>query len=178
MAGQDLAVECNVGLGSRDSASLRVESCVQATVSMLSDHLWTTSYLTEQPPRIILMSSPEASDHSHSSEEDWQWLYSDGPTITEDRPRSTPRSLRGNIRQPKRRIVGACAGSESYYRGDCVLLRAEGSSQCWVAIIQDFTVDDEGRKAAEFVWFSNEKEVMNRAKKRTDALPVCGYICS
>lgn len=124
------------------------------------------------------MSSPEGSDYSHSSEEEWQWLYSDGPKIADDRPRSTPRSLRENIRQPKRSIVGACAGSESYCRGDCVLLRAEGSSQCWVAIIQDFTIDDEGRKAAEFVWFSNEKEVVNRAKKRTDALPVCGYICS
>ena len=121
------------------------------------------------------MSSPGVSDYSHSSEEEWQWLYSDGLTIADERCRSTPRSLRENIRQPKRSIVGACAGPESYYRGDCVLLRAEGSSQCWVAIIQDFTIDDEGRKAAEFVWFSNEKEVMNREKKRSDALPVCGH---
>lgn len=118
------------------------------------------------------MSSPGASDYSDASEEDWHWLYSDGPTANDDRPRATPRSLREKIRRSKRSIVGACVGTESYYRGDCVLLRAEGSSQCWVAIIQDFTVDDEGRKAAEFVWFSNEKEVVNRAKKRTDALPV------
>ena len=120
------------------------------------------------------MSSPEnsVSGHSDASEEDWHWLYSDGAETNDDRPRATPRSLREKIRQPKRSIVGACVGTDSYHRGDCVLLRAEGSSQCWVAIIQDFTVDDEGKKAAEFVWFSNEKEVVNKAKKRTDALPV------
>lgn len=120
------------------------------------------------------MSSPELSDHSESTEEEWHWLYSDGPSTNEARSRSTPRSLRENIRQPKRTVVGARVGSASYYRGDCVLLRAEGSSQCWVAIIQDFTIDDEGRKAAEFVWFSNEKEVVNKAKKRMDSLPVGG----
>lgn len=117
------------------------------------------------------MSSPELSS-SDTSEEEWQWLYSDEPATNEDGPRSTPRSLRSKARRTNRSIAGACVGSETYRKGDCVLLRAEGSSQCWVAIIQEFTIDEEGRKAAEFVWFSNEKEVVNRAKKRTDALPV------
>lgn len=121
------------------------------------------------------MSSPELSNYD-ASEEEWQWLYSDEPAINEDGPRSTPRSLRSKARRTNRSIVGACVGSETYHKGDCVLLRAEGSSQCWVAIIQEFTIDEEDRKAAEFVWFSNEKEVVNRAKKRTDALPVCSLL--
>src|SRR5690606_14392119 len=121
------------------------------------------------------MSSPEPSN-SNTSEEEWQWLYSDEPTTHDDGSRSTPRSLRTKVRRTNRSIIGACVGSETYHKGDCVLLRAEGSSQCWVAIIKEFTIDEEGRKAAEFVWFSNEKEVVNRAKKRTDALPVRSLI--
>ncbi|SPN97833.1 related to origin recognition protein Orc1p [Cephalotrichum gorgonifer] len=122
------------------------------------------------------MSSPEPSNLSDASEgEQWRWLYSDDVPTNDERPRSTPRPLRKG-RQASRTIIGACAGSESYYRGDCVLLRAEGSNQCWVAIIQSFTTDEDGMKAAEFVWFSNEKEVMNKAKKRTDALPNEIYI--
>jgi hypothetical protein len=118
------------------------------------------------------MSSPN-SVASDASEEDWQWIYSNEEDTEEDTHPPTSRPLRQRKRTAKRVIRGARAGDESYYLGDCVLLRAEGSSQYWVAIIQEFLVDDEGRKAALFVWFSNQKEVMNSTRKRTDALPVC-----
>lgn len=123
------------------------------------------------------MSPSKPLETSDISEEEWDWLYLDSPTPNDSKHGSIPQSQRESRRQPTRTVVGARLGLETYYRGDCVLLRAEGSNQCWVAIIQDFTIDDEGRKAAEFVWFSNEKEIANKAKKRMDALPVGCLAC-
>ena len=57
--------------------------------------------------------------------------------------------------------------------GDTVLLKAEGSKEAWVGIICDFQEDEEeGEKTANFMWFSGEKEIRNKQKKRMDALPV------
>ena len=69
-------------------------------------------------------------------------------------------------------IVGACMGDFSCSLGDCVLLKAEGSKEAWVGLICDF-LDNDVEKAANFMWFSSEKEIRNKQKKRTDAMPVC-----
>jgi origin recognition complex subunit 1 len=68
--------------------------------------------------------------------------------------------------------VGARLGELEVHPGDCVQLRAEGSTETWVAIIEEFTEDNDGEKAASFVWFSDEKEIHNKAKRRVDFLPV------
>jgi origin recognition complex subunit 1 len=53
-----------------------------------------------------------------------------------------------------------------------VLLKADGNT-AWVGIICDFIEEDvEGEKAAKFLWFSSEREIRNKASKRTDFLPV------
>ncbi|KAI0478662.1 P-loop containing nucleoside triphosphate hydrolase protein [Xylariaceae sp. FL0804] len=68
-------------------------------------------------------------------------------------------------------IVGARMGSFEIRVGDCVLLKAEGSNEAWVAIITHFVEsDDDGEKAAEFLWFSSENEIRNGDRKRSDFL--------
>ena len=58
--------------------------------------------------------------------------------------------------------------------GDSVLLKAEGTREAWIGLICAFVEEDEaGAKAADFMWFSTEREIWNKQKKRTDALPVC-----
>jgi origin recognition complex subunit 1 len=75
-------------------------------------------------------------------------------------------------------IVGARLGQFDCFLGDCVILRSEGTAPAWVAIIDKFVAGEDGEKAASFVWFSNEKEIRNKAKKRTDSLHVCGPVPS
>ncbi|KAH6627956.1 P-loop containing nucleoside triphosphate hydrolase protein [Chaetomium tenue] len=61
-------------------------------------------------------------------------------------------------------------GSFECYLGDTVLLKAEGSNEAWVGIICEFQTDEEGEKAAYFMWFSSAQEIRNPKKKRTDFL--------
>ena len=58
--------------------------------------------------------------------------------------------------------------------GDCVLLKAEGTNEAWVGLICAFEDDEEDNKAANFMWFSTEKEIRNKQKKRTDFMQVHG----
>ena len=88
----------------------------------------------------------------------WEWIYSNKP---EKRPSN------------ERRIVGASMGDFQCMVGDCVLLKAEGTNEAWIGLICTFLEDDDGDKAADFMWFSTEREIRNKQKKRTDALPVC-----
>jgi origin recognition complex subunit 1 len=82
----------------------------------------------------------------------------------------------GNSRKRKRgagqnTIVGARSGDFECKLGDTVLLKAEGSNEAWVGLICEFG-DDDGEMSAYFMWFSSEKEIRNKQKKRTDFLPV------
>ncbi|KAK7757862.1 Origin recognition complex, subunit 1 [Diatrype stigma] len=71
----------------------------------------------------------------------------------------------------RQKIVGVRSGPFECGIGDCVLLKAEGSNEAWVAIVEEFIESDEdGDKAAKFLWFSTEKEIRNRERKRTDYL--------
>ena len=90
----------------------------------------------------------------------WEWIYSTEPA---KRKRSSD----------EREIVGARMGGFQCMVGDSVLLKAEGTREAWIGLICTFVEDDEGEKAADFMWFSTEREVWNKQKKRTDALPVC-----
>lgn len=87
----------------------------------------------------------------------WQWIYSN------DRQSMNRES----------RIVGARMGNFQCMIGDCVLLKAEGTGGAWIGLICGFQDDDEeDEKAANFMWFSTEREIRNKQKKRTDSLPV------
>ncbi|KAK3298918.1 P-loop containing nucleoside triphosphate hydrolase protein [Chaetomium fimeti] len=61
-------------------------------------------------------------------------------------------------------------GTFECYLGDTVLLKADGSNEAWVGIICEFQTDEEGEKAAYFMWFSSSQEIRNPKKKRTDFL--------
>ena len=84
----------------------------------------------------------------------WEWIY--GPNKT---------------------IIGARMGDFECHIGDTVLLKAAGN-EAWVAIVQDFAEgeieDDDGEMIndmkASFLWFSSEKEIVNKSKKRHDFL--------
>lgn len=103
----------------------------------------------------------------------WKWLYDRATTKSPDthKESDTPRKRKRTVSGP--RIVGAGLGTFQCFVGDCVLLKAEGSKEAWVAIICEFVEDDEGEKAANFMWFSTEKEIRNKERKRLDFLPVC-----
>ena len=110
-------------------------------------------------------SDDELGDEDHP----WEWI------MEENSPESP--SAEGNSRKRKRaqdRIVGARMGDFVCRLGDCVLLKADGSNEAWVAIVCEFVEDDgdDGEKAANFMWFSTAQEIRNKERKRTDALPV------
>ena len=97
----------------------------------------------------------------------WEWVYDKAEVDDEATP---------TLKRPRRqsnKIVGARMDKFVCYVGDCVLLKAEGTGEAWVAIICDFVEEDEGEMAARFMWFSTDKEIRNKEKKRTDILPVC-----
>ncbi|KAI4248106.1 MAG: hypothetical protein L6R40_001195 [Gallowayella cf. fulva] len=89
----------------------------------------------------------------------WEWIYSEETDNDEDA-------------EPGQ-IIGARMGDFQCVVGDCCLLKAEGSTnEAWVGIICAFEEDDgDGEKGANFMWFSTEKEIRNKQKKRMDALP-------
>ncbi|KAI0172362.1 P-loop containing nucleoside triphosphate hydrolase protein [Hypoxylon sp. FL1284] len=110
----------------------------------------------------------DSDDELGNDDHPWEWLY---------RPSSAPDSAAKRKRSAQHDIIGARMGSFECYIGDCVLLKAEGSNEAWVAIISEFCeADEDGDKAANFLWFSTEKEIRNSDRKRSDFLPNELYI--
>lgn len=111
------------------------------------------------------VSRDDSDDELGTDDIPWEWIYRDDLAGRDD----------GDENERKRRkvagnpIVGARLGSFECRVGDTVLLKADGSNEAWVAIICEFHEDDgEGDKAANFMWFSTEKEIRNKDKKRND----------
>ncbi|KAI5920764.1 ATPase [Camillea tinctor] len=99
-------------------------------------------------------SDDELGDDDHP----WEWIYSSSKDETKKRI-------------PRHQIIGARMGTFECYLGDCLLLKAEGSNEAWVAIVTEFIESDQdGDMAADFLWFSTEKEIRNSDRKRTDFL--------
>jgi len=106
-------------------------------------------------------------------DDEWQWITAAAPAT----PSSARKRKRGGDGDNRQRIVGASRGDAEYHIGDCVLLRADGQADSWVAIVSDFVErDEDGDQAANFLWFANEKEIRNKNRKRTDFLPNEVYI--
>lgn len=111
------------------------------------------------------ISREDSDDELGTDDLPWEWIHA---TQASERNDDTPgdrkrRKVAGN------KIVGARMGTFECRIGDTVMLKAEGSNEAWVAIICDFVEDDgEGNKAASFMWFSSEKEIRNKEKKRSD----------
>ena len=93
----------------------------------------------------------------------WEWIYREATDDDEDNDDEAETDL----------IVGARMGDFKCSIGDCCLLKAEGSTnEAWVGIMCAFEEDEDGDKSANFMWFSTEKEIRNKQKKRMDTLPV------
>ncbi|KAI0012872.1 P-loop containing nucleoside triphosphate hydrolase protein [Xylariaceae sp. FL0662B] len=106
----------------------------------------------------------DSNDEFGLDDRPWEWIY-----------RSTPTSKRR--KDVRHDIIGARMGTLECYVGDCLLLQAEGSNEAWVAIVTEFLEEDQdGDKAANFMWFSTEREIRNGDRKRTDFLPNELYI--
>ena len=88
----------------------------------------------------------------------WEWIY--------------PQNFKAGGNS-KKVIIGARTGNFQCMIGDCVLLKAEGTNEAWIGLICNFEDGEDGEgKGANFMWFSTEKEIRNKQKKRTDALLV------
>jgi hypothetical protein len=101
----------------------------------------------------------------------WEWIYDHSGVDDAPKENATPRKRKAAPASLGQRIVGARMGKFRCKVGDAVLLKAEGN-QAWVGIICDFHEDvEDDEKMAKFLWFSSEKEIRNKNKKRTDFLP-------
>lgn len=99
----------------------------------------------------------------------WEWIYAKDDRAEEKRSGGRPHSN-------KDEIVGAKMGGFSCRVGDCVFLKGEGVNEAWVGMICRFQENEAGDKTANFMWFSTEKEIRNKQKKRTDFMPNEVYI--
>lgn len=105
----------------------------------------------------------------------WEWVYTESaPGVEEkDQRRRKNKECVATVQDPQR-IIGARMGTFECRLGDCVFLKAEGASnEAWIGIISNFEEDEEDeQKCANFMWFSTEKEIRNKQRKRTDAMQV------
>ncbi|KAI9677090.1 MAG: Origin recognition complex, subunit 1 [Caeruleum heppii] len=134
----------------------------------LEDHPWEWIY-DETPDR----------QHKESEDINDARSSSDDSNGSLDAARCPPQGGRGSAKRGPsvRPIVAARMGDFQCAVGDCVLLKAEGTNEAWVGIICEFREDEDTlEKVANFMWFSSEKEIRNKLKKRTDFLPNELYI--
>ncbi|PHH91748.1 hypothetical protein CDD83_10452 [Cordyceps sp. RAO-2017] len=117
----------------------------------------------------------DSGDELASDDQPWEWIYNVEEPVHGDGGGGGGGGGQSDRKRRKvsgTKIVGARMGRPGGFEcrvGDCVLLKAEGSNEAWVAMICEFVEDDgEGEKAANFMWFSTEKEIRNKNKKRTD----------
>ena len=113
---------------------------------------------TERARRLLTgvgVARDDSDDELGLEDHPWEWIY------------STPE-------QGTDTIVGARMGNFKCQLGDTVLLKAEGlANEAWVGLICSFVENEEkSEKAANFMWFSSEREIRNKEKKRNDAYPV------
>ncbi|KAF5122114.1 Origin recognition complex subunit 1 [Metarhizium anisopliae] len=117
------------------------------------------------------ISREDSDDELGSDDLPWEWIYN-----VEDPERANHDAQNDRKRRKVMgtKIVGARMGTFECRIGDTVLLKADGSNEAWVGIICEFVEDDgEGDNAANFMWFSTEKEIRNKDKKRNDFYWVC-----
>lgn len=98
----------------------------------------------------------------------WEWIYARDVWVEQE--------SRGSRYKDKDKIVGAKMGGFSCLVGDCVFLKGEGINESWVGMICSFQEDEAGDKTANFMWFSTEREIRNKQRKRVDFMPNEVYI--
>ena len=142
------------------------------------------------------ISREDSDDELGYEDHPWEWIYERVDEIDSEKANGLPKAplqedhnainilndhaLVGEKRNAhaakagiRGRIVGAQMGGFRCRLGDCVLLKAEGTNEAWVGLICEFQEgeDDQG-KMANIMWFSTEKEIKNKQKKRLDFMQV------
>lgn len=120
---------------------------------------------TKRPPPGIVRE--DSDDELGLDDHPWEWVYADSNQTPQTQNGTASRKRKRTV-EGKQEIIGARMGSFHCSVGDTVLLKAEGTGEAWVGIICGFLEDDEGDKVADFMWFSSEREIRNKQKKRTD----------
>lgn len=115
----------------------------------------------------------DSDDELGTDDYPWEWIY-EAEVADPEPAEESGRKRKRTTTQPAH-IVGARMGKFECYLGDTMLLKAEGSHEAWVAIICDFVTDEDGEKAANFLWFSSPHEIRS-PRKRTDFLEVRGHL--
>ncbi len=133
--------------------------------------------LVGRPPRakrnLPGVAREDSDDELGTDDHPWEWIWE----TQKEKDVADADSAEENGRKRKRaavqqaQIIGARMGNFECYLGDIMLLKAERTSEAWVGIICDFQIDEDGEKAANFMWFSSAQEIRN-PKKRTDFLEV------
>ena len=129
---------------------------------------------SQSPPPGV--SRDDSDDELGTDDHPWEWIYEEQetaaePPAAEEKGTKSRKRKRAASTNTKPKIIGARMGDFECRLGDTVLLKAEGSGEAWVGILSDFQEDEEeGEKAANFMWFSSEKEIRNSDKKRRDFL--------
>ena len=123
---------------------------------------------SRQKRRISGVAREDSDDELGDEDLPWEWVYDvQEPDRKDDAPSEKKRR-----KVTSQVITGARLGSFECRVGDAVLLKADGSNEAWIGLICEFIDDDDGEKAANFMWFSTEKEIRNRDRKRKDFEPV------
>lgn len=143
------------------------------------------------------ISREDSDDELGLEDHPWEWIYADARPKTDQTGENgadasvdvngtseaaSPDAGENALKRRKtlaavpgtgRRIIGARMGTFSCYVGDCLLLKAEGTNEAWVGLVCEFEEDEEDEeKGANFMWFSTEKEIRNKEKRRIDFMPV------
>lgn len=116
----------------------------------------------------------DSDDELGTDDYPWEWIYE--KEIADEEPAEETGRKRKRSTVQHAQIIGARMGGFECRLGDIMLLKAEMTSEAWVGIICDFQVDEDGEKAANFMWFSSAQEIRN-PKKRTDFLEVRPTSC-
>ena len=123
------------------------------------------------------VTADDSEDELGIDDQPWEWIYADqdirrvkvSNQDVEDGKNS--RKRKASAISSSGDIVGARIGKFECRLGDTVLLKAEGGNDAWVGVICDlFNGEDEGQKMANFMWFSNPREIRNKGKKMADVL--------
>lgn len=131
----------------------------------------TTPSRQRRPKPLPGITREDSDDELGTEDLPWEYIYqSDVAEVSQPEDGATP-SRKRKRSAGENRIIGARSGDFECKLGDTVLLKAEGSNEAWVGLICEFGNDD-GEMSAYFMWFSSEKEIRNKQKKRTDFLPV------
>jgi hypothetical protein len=134
----------------------------------------TTGGRQRQPKPLPGITREDSDDELGTEDLPWEYIYQSDIAESSQPEDGTSRKRKRGVGQ--NRIIGARSGDFECKLGDTVLLKAEGSNEAWVGLICEFG-DDDGEMSAYFMWFSSEKEIRNKQKKRTDFLPVSDRPC-